>query len=83
MNSVKLLWGKSLSEVPLLAQNISKQCALTLSRTCLLRKKLLRILINNEKIHNILGIYGVLCKTFKGYMYMWGYLGPAETDKAV
>lgn len=43
------------STVAPLAQNISKQCAVTPSWTCLLRrrKNLQEILINNEKIHNI------------------------------
>lgn len=63
-------------------QNILKLCALTLGGACLLRKKLLQILINNEKIHDILGIYGLLYKTFKTYKDMWDYLGTAETDRA-
>ena len=52
--TVKLL---CFSEVAPVAQNISEQCALTLRKTCLLSKKLMEILINNEKIHNILGVY--------------------------
>lgn len=45
-------------------------------------KKLLQIPINNEKMHNILRIYGVLRRTFTGHRHLRVYLGRAETHGA-